>query len=104
MEFNQVAGHPYLEAMIKEHNWKFVLKKFPYMVRIKREEVVMNIYWSGKGVFTKIATLLVHPKRGRNQMFREVNQVSEIEKYLINPRSHGGKGYGSNKNKKGKAK
>lgn len=103
MEFYSVPGHPYLEALISAHKWKFVLKKFPYMIRIKRDKVVMNIYWNKKG-FSKIATILNHPIRGKNQMFRSIKEVSDIEKYLINPRFHGGKGYGSNKNKKGISK
>ena len=93
------------EALVKltqDHKWNFVMKEYPYMVRVtkkfKYSLVKMNIYWNGKGIINNVCTHMNHPKKGKGQIYRKTN-LSELEKYFINPRFHSGKGYGRSKNK-----
>lgn len=86
-------------SFIKQHEWKLVLKEFPYMIRIRKgfdySLVTMNIYWNGKGQVSKIATHMDHPKKGKRQMYRTIKNISDLEQYLINPRKHTKVGYSS---------
>jgi len=95
-DIDKVIRHEIL-SMIKTHGWKLVLKEYPYMIRVRKgfeySLVTMNIYWNGKGQVKKISTHLDHPKKGKRQMYRTLEKLSELEQYLINPRKHTNKGY-----------
>lgn len=110
MKYNQLDSkyRSKIEQLVGENKWKFVVKEFPWMIRIKKTfedhgPVMIQLYWNKKMNF-KVATIMIHPKRGKNQMFRPLSGLHELDRYLKNPRHHSGKGYGSNKNKKGKSK
>ena len=64
--------------IVKKHEWKLVLKEYPYMIRVRKgfdySLVTMNIYWNGKGKIKKIATHLDHPKSGKRQMYRTLKR------------------------------
>ncbi len=76
MKFEEIKQKDELLKVIKDHEWKVFIKRYPYMIRLRKEfeysEVKMNIYWNGKGKFTKISTHLNHPKKGKGQMFRKL--------------------------------
>lgn len=104
MKFENTKFPDKLLQLFKKYDWVIFLKEYPYMIRVKKNDVKLDIYWNSKGYYTNVKTTLVHPKRGRNGMHRKINSISQIEKLLINPRAHTNKGYGSNKDKKGKPK
>ena len=86
-----------LLKLVRKHDWTIIMKEYPYMIRLKKEfdysMVFMNIFWNKKGVFTKVATYMNHPKKGKTQLFRPIKNVTELETYLSNPRAHTKVGY-----------
>ena len=106
MNFENIHQKDELLQAIKLHEWKVYIKEYPFMIRIKKEFkyslVVMNIYWNGKGQLTRISTHMDHPVKGKGQMFRAIYGVSDLVKYLINPREHSKNGYGRSKKVKKK--
>jgi len=58
------------------------------------KKIRLNIYW-GKLVYGTItvATIMNHPNIGKNQLFRKVNTISQLEEIFDNPRVHTGNGY-----------
>ena len=85
--------------LIKKYDWKLVLKEYPYMIRVRKgfeySLVTMNIYWNGKGQIKKVSTHMDHPKKGKRQLYRTLQSLSDLEDYLINPRKHTKVGYTS---------
>jgi len=86
----------------QKHGWKFVMKEYPYMVRLTKKFnyslVKMNIYWNASGVVKNVCTHMSHPKKGKGQVYRKV-RLSELGLYFKNPRHHSNKGYGRSINK-----
>lgn len=102
INFNELDNfiRDYLLLKIKQHKWTIVYKKYPYMIRIKKQfkysVVVMNIHWNAKGIISNISTHMNHPTKGKGQLYRKIKDLKEVEEYLINPRKHTNKGYGRN--------
>ncbi len=63
------------------------------MLRFQKDKTWINIYST---TFT-VTTEIKHPKQGKNQLHRKLgaldNKLDILEKILINPRHHTGKGY-----------
>ena len=63
------------------------------MLRFKKDKTSVNIYST---TFT-VTTEIKHPKKGKTQLHRKLNGLQNrldiLEKILINPRVHTGKGY-----------
>jgi hypothetical protein len=49
----------------------------------------VNVYWSKMTV----ATVVNHPKQGRQQLYRKNCSYKDLENIFNNPRFHTGKGY-----------
>ena len=59
------------------------------MLSFKRGSSRINIYYTTM----TIATCVRHPVKGKTQLFRRRVSLKELERILVNPRSHTGKGY-----------
>lgn len=55
--------------------------------------VRVNIWSNKKNKFYTVGTAINHPVRGKTQLFRRFCDKEEVEKILMNPRIHTGKGY-----------
>lgn len=74
-----------------ESGWDFkVYDKNTGMISFIREgSERINIYLTKMSV----ATVVNHPKSGRNQLYRKNLSYNQVVKLLKNPRQHTGKGY-----------
>lgn len=63
----------------------------------------VNVWTSKNGLFT-VGTYLVHPKKGKSQLFRRNLTEREVLDILKHPRKHTGKGYSRARAKNRKAR
>jgi hypothetical protein len=84
-----------VKEIAKETNWKFLdyQKNIGMISFIKKDEKIgnarMNIYLTKRTV----ATVLDHPTKKRQQLFRKKVDMKLMKKLFVNPRLHTGIGY-----------
>jgi hypothetical protein len=68
----------------------------PWLESYQCGSVRVNVWRNSKNTFYTVGTCLVHPKKGKTQLFRKFCTKEEVEMILQNPRIHTGKGYRTN--------
>jgi len=62
------------------------------MISFRRDGVRLNIYLLKSGLYT-VGTAMLHPTKGKTQLFRRQITEREVHKLMQNPRLHTGEGY-----------
>lgn len=69
--------------------WLYSTQPNICLLIFKKKDQQINVYYSKMTV----ATVLNHPKQGRQQLYRKDVTRQELEKLFKNPRQHTGKGF-----------
>lgn len=64
-----------------------------FMVATEDGPCRVNVHSNKRNNLFTVSTDLLHPKQGKNQLFRKGLTESEVKQILKNPRQHTGKGY-----------
>lgn len=74
----------------KDNGWKlFADQPNNYCVIFRRDKEQINVWYTKM----TIATVVDHPKQGRQQLYRKNITNNELRKLFSNPRTHTNKGY-----------
>lgn len=77
--------------MAFEYGWKMLWhREEEGRIRFKKNKKDIVDVWYGT---MTVGTIIDHPKRGRNQLFRKSQTMKELRMIFENPRVHTGEGY-----------
>lgn len=74
----------------KMHGWHLHdHQKLNFLLIFRRDKEQVNVWYTKMTV----ATVVDHPKKGRQQLYRKHVSLTELNKIFQKPRQHTGKGY-----------